>query len=213
MLRGTCGRRRDRSQKNSESILKVFLSSVGSWRWHILDWFPECAGSLGLAYALAGRLTDALPLLEQAVEQEVTMRGSHDALRITALSQGYLLSGRLEEAEAHAERALVLAHEHQERCIQAYALWLLGEIAARCDSPEVELAAAHHYQALALANALGMRPLQAHCHRGLGMLYAATGQPEQAAPALSAAITLYRAMDMTFWLPLTESALAQVEAQ
>ena len=50
-------------------------------------------------------------------------------------------------------------------------------------------------------------------HRGLGTLYAATGQPEQARTAFSAAIALYRAMDMTFWLPKTESALAQVEAR
>ena len=56
-----------------------------------------------------------------------------------------------------------------------------------------------------------MRPLVTHCHRGLGRLYAAIGQQEQARTELSAAIVLYRAMDMTFWLPQTEAALAQVE--
>jgi lipoprotein NlpI len=56
-----------------------------------------------------------------------------------------------------------------------------------------------------------MRPLQAHCHRGLGTLYAQTGQRELARTALSAAIALYRAMDMTFWLPEAEAALAHVE--
>ena len=55
-----------------------------------------------------------------------------------------------------------------------------------------------------------MRPLQAHCHRGLGMLYATLGQQEQARAELSVAIVLYRAMGMTFWLPKTEAALAQV---
>ena len=58
-----------------------------------------------------------------------------------------------------------------------------------------------------------MRPLQAHCHRGLGMLYAMTGQREQAHAELETAIALYRAMDMTFWLPQAQAALAQVEAQ
>ncbi len=62
----------------------------------------------------------------------------------------------------------------------------------------------------ALAEELGMRPLQAHCHRGLGTLYAKTGQREQARAELAAAIKLYRAMDMTFWLPQTEAALTQV---
>ena len=56
-------------------------------------------------------------------------------------------------------------------------------------------------------------PLLAHCHRGLGTLYAATGQREQARTELSTAIDLYRAMDMTFWLPQTEAALAQVEGR
>ena len=51
----------------------------------------------------------------------------------------------------------------------------------------------------------------AHCHRGLGMLYRETGQQAQARTELLAAITLYRAMEMTFWLPQTEAALARVE--
>jgi hypothetical protein len=54
-----------------------------------------------------------------------------------------------------------------------------------------------------------MRPLQAHCHLGLGTLYRKTDQPEQARVALTTAVALYRAMDMTFWLPQAEAALAQ----
>jgi hypothetical protein len=42
------------------------------------------------------------------------------------------------------------------------------------------------------------------------MLSATLGQQEQARAELFAAIGLYRAMDMTFWLPQTEAALAQV---
>ena len=63
----------------------------------------------------------------------------------------------------------------------------------------------------ALADELGMRPLQAHCHRGLGTLYSQTGQVEYARAALSTAIAMYRDMKMTFWLPETEAALAEVE--
>ncbi len=69
---------------------------------------------------------------------------------------------------------------------------------------------AHYQQALALAEEIGMRPFVAHCHHGLGTLYAQTGQREQARAALSSAIELYRSMDMTFWLPQAETALAQV---
>jgi Flp pilus assembly protein TadD len=80
----------------------------------------------------------------------------------------------------------------------------------RCEPPDLDQAAGHYRQALALAEELAMRPLQAHCHLGLGTLYAKTGEREQARAALSAAIDLYRAMDMTFWLPQAEAALAQV---
>jgi hypothetical protein len=55
-----------------------------------------------------------------------------------------------------------------------------------------------------------MRPLVAHCHLGLGRLYAQPGRREQVRTALAMAIDLYRAMDMTFWLPQAEAALAQI---
>ena len=44
----------------------------------------------------------------------------------------------------------------------------------------------------------------------VGTLYATTGQHEQARAALSAAIALYRGMEMQFWLPQAEATLAQV---
>src|SRR5262249_33054659 len=112
-----------------------------------------------------------------------------------------------------ARDALAFAHDLKERGYEVYALWLLGESYLHQDPLEVEAAEAHYQQALALAEELGMRPLQAHCHRGLGTLYATTGQPEQGRTALSTAIDMYRAMDMAFWLPQTEAALAQVEGQ
>ncbi len=40
-----------------------------------------------------------------------------------------------------------------------------------------------------------------------------TSQWEQAQSELSAAIDLYRAMDMAFWLPQTEAALVQVDTR
>jgi len=173
--------------------------------------FPRVAPALGAAYTLGGRIGDAVPLLTQALEQTtVTERVDVQALCSLSLGEAQVLAGRLEEAHALAEHALALARAHQERGNEAYALRLLGEIAAHRAPPDVEPAAAHYRQALALADELGMRPLLAHCHLGLGTLYATTGQREQARTALSTAIALYRAMDMTFWLPQAEAALAQV---
>ncbi|HEX6828150.1 MAG TPA: tetratricopeptide repeat protein [Burkholderiales bacterium] len=63
-----------------------------------------------------------------------------------------------------------------------------------------------HYQgALSLASELGMRPLVAHCHLGLGKLYRRTGKREQAQEHLTTATTMYREMDMRFWLEQAEA--------
>jgi tetratricopeptide (TPR) repeat protein len=175
-------------------------------------YIPWAARALGAAYTLAGRIADAVPLLTQAMEQTiVTEMGVEQAFCHLSLGEAQLLAGRMEEAQALAEQALTFTRMHQERGNEAYALRLLGDIAAHRDPPEVKEAEASYRQALALAEELGMRPLVAHCHRGLGTLYAATGQREHARTALSTAIDLYRAMDMTFWLPQTEAAMAQVE--
>jgi tetratricopeptide (TPR) repeat protein len=167
--------------------------------WHIPLFLPELAAA-GLA------------LVEHGVEQEVASDRPRRrlALFVAWLSEAYLLAGRLGDAHQRAAQALDLARQYQQRGNQAWALWLLGESTARQASLDGEPAASHYRQALALAEELGMRPLQAHCHRGLGMLYAQTGQRELAHAALAAAIDLYRAMDMTFWLLQAKAALVQV---
>jgi tetratricopeptide (TPR) repeat protein len=174
---------------------------------------PMVAAPLGAAYALTGRAADAVPLLEQAVTQAVVRQYLWDqALRMVWLGEAYLQVGRLNEARMQAQQALEFSHGHQERGHQAYALCLLGDIAARREPPESESAEAYYCQARALAEELGMRPLVAHCHHRLGLFYCQAGQRAPARTALSAAIALYRAMEMTFWLLQAEAALTQVEA-
>jgi hypothetical protein len=47
--------------------------------------------------------------------------------------------------------------------------------------------------------------LVAHCHLGLGKLYRRTGEPAKAEEHLSTAMTMYRGMDMGFWLEQIET--------
>jgi class 3 adenylate cyclase/tetratricopeptide (TPR) repeat protein len=176
--------------------------------------FPLAASLLSAAYALAGRTAEALPLLDQMLERLATGRRMHlHALVLTELSEACLLVGRVDEASALADRLLGLSHTHTGPGYQAHACRLLGEVARRREPSDIDQAATHYRQALILAEALGMRPLQAHCHLGLGTLFATAGQAEQARVALATAIAMYQAMAMTFWLPQTEAALAQVERQ
>jgi class 3 adenylate cyclase/tetratricopeptide (TPR) repeat protein len=200
-------------QGNLSRALPLLERAVGICQdADIPHYFPWVAAALGAAYTLAERVADAVSLLTQAMEQSAaTENVSFQALCRLPLSEAQLLAGRLEEAHALAERALALACEHQEQGHQAYALHLLGDIAVWCDPPRVEEAETHYQGALALADELGMRPLVAHCHHSLGTLCAKIGRREQARAELSAAVELYRAMDMTFWLPQAEATMAQVD--
>jgi tetratricopeptide (TPR) repeat protein len=170
---------------------------------------------LGYAAALQGRLAEGRALLEEAIREGIQTGGLQSSLAsgVALLSEVCRLAGRGEEAWQHACQALDLARQRKDRANEALALHQRGVVQAHADPPDTAQAEAHYPQALALAEVLGMRPLQALCHRGLGTLYATTDQREQARAALSTAIDMYRAMEMMFWLPETEAALAQVEGR
>jgi len=119
--------------------------------WDMPPYFPTTASTLGYAYTLCGRLAEGMPLLEQAVERTVAEgRKVNEARWVTRLGEAALLAGRLEAAHTHAVQALTLARERQERGHQAYALRLLGDLAARCEPADVEPAEDYYRQALAL---------------------------------------------------------------
>jgi tetratricopeptide (TPR) repeat protein len=173
--------------------------------------FPWVASALGAAQRLRGSVADAVVLLEEAREQAITRKilFGH-TVSVVHLSEAYLRAGRIDKATEVAQHAVQLARDYKERGNEAYVLRLLGDIATHREPLEAEPAATHYRQALTLAEELGMRPLQAHCHLGLGTLYARSGRGAQARAELTAAIGLYRAMNMTFWLPQAETALARV---
>jgi tetratricopeptide (TPR) repeat protein len=129
------------------------------------------------------------------------------------LGEGYVLAGRLAEAMQLGQQALEVTRTQKQQGYQAYALRLLGDVAAHRTPPEVEEGERHYRQALALAKALGMRPLVAHCRLGLGTLYTRDDRREQARAELSTAIQLYRTMDMTFWLAQAEAARAPLRGR
>src|SRR5215510_8631594 len=175
------------------------------------NWWQVIAANLGSAYALQGRLAEGRALLEEAISESLrTGAQVGHASRLARFSEVCRQVGRGEEAWQHARQALDLARQLKAHGDEAHALHQLGVVHAHADPPDVAQAEAHYQQALALAEALGMRPLQAHCHHGLGRLYGQMGRGQQARAALSTAIELYRAMEMTLWLPEAEAVLAQV---
>ena len=120
-------------------------------------------------------------------------------------AEGLLLAQRVGEARGAAEKALTLATELGERSNEAHALRLLGDIAAVNAPHDFVVAESFYERSRTLATELGMRPLIAHCHLGLGKLYRRTGKHEQAQEHLTTATTMYREMDMRFWLERAEA--------
>jgi tetratricopeptide (TPR) repeat protein len=179
----------------------VHLSRVGSFA----NMF-RAMSALGYAYALSGRIADALPLLDRSASQDLSETRQYSVPRVYLWTgEAYLEADRLDEATQMALRAQDLAQQRRERGRLAEALRLLGDIAVHRDPPEVESAVIHYCKALVAAEELGMRPLQAHCHLGLGKLFHHTGDRAKAAEHLTTAATMYREMDMSFWLEEAEA--------
>jgi tetratricopeptide (TPR) repeat protein len=121
------------------------------------------------------------------------------------LAAGYLLAERQTDAATLALESLEAARRVGRRAREADARHILGHIAASVHPPKIGEAEGHYRAALALADELGMRPLVAHCHLGLGKLFQRTGQREQAHEHFTIATTMYREMDMTYWLEQAEA--------
>ena len=170
---------------------------------------PNILSALGYTYALSGRLTEAVPLLEEAVRSEgsINAMGLGHAVRLSRLAEAYLRAGRADKAVAHARRAVDLARKHNERANEAVGLRVLAEIAACGEPLDAHSAQEHYASTLALANELGMRPLVAHCHFGLGQLHRRTAARELARSEFSTAAEMYRQMGMAYWLEKAKSQM------
>jgi class 3 adenylate cyclase/tetratricopeptide (TPR) repeat protein len=170
------------------------------------------ASYLAYAYALSGRLSNIPPLLARATEFALRpeFRSGQPRLLVT-LGEVHLLAGQAADAARLAERTLAQSRQHRHRADEALALRLLAEIAARREPPDVIEAEARYREGLALAEELENRPVVGHCHLGLGKLYGRAGKPHQAREHLTTAATMYREMDMRFWLEKTEAELRALD--
>jgi class 3 adenylate cyclase/tetratricopeptide (TPR) repeat protein len=168
---------------------------------------PNAMASLGHVYVGLGRVEEGLPWLPQALAgHDSAGIGYFHAVSLVQAGEAYLLAEQVVDARAAADRALRFARERGERGHEAWALRLLGEIAAHSDPPDLESAPAQYGQALARAQELGMRPLVAHCHLGLGTLYRRTGDHPKAEEHLTTARAMYQGMDMGFYLAQADAA-------
>jgi tetratricopeptide (TPR) repeat protein len=166
--------------------------------------------TLAAAYVAAGRVAEAVALLEEVLNEDATrMMMCYRAPALAVLSEGYLLTGDVERALRAAEHARDLAREKKQRGYEARIAHLFGQIASSAEPLDAEAASGHYHESLSAAADLGMRPLVAHCHLGLGKLYRRTGKRERTHEHLTTATTMYREMDMRFWLEKAEAEMRE----
>jgi hypothetical protein len=91
-------------------------------------------------------------------------------------------------------------------------LFAVAAVQAEDGPLDAQQAETTYGEALALAEPRGMRPLAAHCHLGLGKLYRRTGKRHEAREHLTTATTMYREMDMQFWLEQAEAETMELRA-
>jgi transcriptional regulator with AAA-type ATPase domain/tetratricopeptide (TPR) repeat protein len=158
--------------------------------------------------AQVGEASEALTRLREGellLERQAAWHGV--LMPYQSLGRAALLLGRLDEAQRLGERAVTYSPFRLSD--EAHALHLLGDIASHPDRFDAARGEAHYCKALALAEPLGMRPLIAHCHLGLGKLHLRTGERERAHQHLTIATTMYREMDMQFWLEQAEDGMKE----
>ncbi len=135
----------------------------------IIQMYPIFAARMGEAYLAAGDLESALEILSVPEQLDIPLAEHAFGWRYLFVAQGraFLAAGRCDDARSVAQRALALAEERNEPPQQAYALKLLGDIAAA--SGEQELAGDYVHRAFRLALKCGMAPLMALCREAQGL--------------------------------------------
>ena len=175
--------------------------------------FRGIVAGLGAASALQGRLAEGCALLEEAIREHICTGalGDDESLRVACSARSLVWQDAARRPRSTPARdSPARSSRHGARGGRAAPTW-------RCPGPR------RPSRAQASADLTTSRPwpwprnwassARGPLPLGPGSLYTTIGRREQARAALSAAIDLSRATDMTFWLPETEAALAQVEGR
>jgi tetratricopeptide (TPR) repeat protein len=159
---------------------------------------PLVKVALGVQHANAGRVADALALLQKGLDLVEPGNAMHPYVT-QAAGLIYLRVGRRDDARSTLERAIAFARHGAQRSTEAGIHCLLGSLGADGDAAERTGAVEHYRRALTISAELDQPLLQARCHLGLGRLLHDDGH-------LATATALFGEMGME--LPLTPAAAA-----
>ena len=188
-----------RQGRFEEAIAALQRGLAASARAPLL--YAPLAADLGLALAHTGRVDEGLALVGEGVARARSIgRIGRLSLLVTHLGSVSLLAGRPGPALDLGHEALHLAVTRKERGNQVYALWLLGEIAARDGAAGARRSQDHQRRAVALADEMGMRSMGARCRLALGLRARDAGDAAQRGLTWPTPSALLRTLEMAYWL-------------
>lgn len=165
---------------------------------------PRVLSLLAYAYALYGRIREALDMAERATREAE----AHGALRTFCLrwfAEVLLVACHTEKALGISQDVLEAARRSGQRGLAAWTLRLIGE--AQAMEGNFAAAQASLGEALDIAESIHMRPLVAHCHRALANVARGQGRLGYAQREADEAQAMFQALGMqSFPLSVIDTA-------
>jgi class 3 adenylate cyclase/tetratricopeptide (TPR) repeat protein len=180
-----------------ESQSMIFIG--GAWAW------------LGYNHCLIGDWETAVDLTEKGLKVHTQLGLPFwQSLYHWLCSYAHFEHGDTEKAGTHAEQALRLSTENNERQVQGLSRIWLGRVIAKTEPSQIEVAEQHIRQGITLLEELGMKSQASWGYLWLGEVYAESGRREEALENLKRAEGMFREMGMDYWLAKAQEALARL---
>jgi tetratricopeptide (TPR) repeat protein len=163
--------------------------------------------TLGAGYFLLGDLETA----QKQIQNGLKIQNDHGvsfylSLHYCFLSDVYLASGDIKNAQVCIEEALKFSQQNKEKHIEGMSWAMLGRILGKRDIAHVTKAEEYIIKGTDILEKLSLKPWANQGHLFLGHLYADTGQKEKALEHLNMAKDQFQKMGMDYWLNKTLKA-------
>jgi len=190
-------------KKSVEYLEEIGFTSVLGHAWSGLGW----------GYYFLGELETALEHMEKGLKVQSDAGFIHQLSRYHySLSMVHIDLGNLERARSYIEGAPEVAHNNNERHIEADSRITLGRVLGKMGKSEGVKAERSMLKGIKILDELKLKPSSSLGYLFLGELYADTGKKEKALRTLKMAESAFQEMGMDYWLRRTQEVLERAEA-
>jgi class 3 adenylate cyclase/tetratricopeptide (TPR) repeat protein len=171
-----------------------------------------CWGGQGCGYYFIGNLEAAKMYLEKGLHIHKNESGVDAQLSFYywSLSLNHFDQGDLKKAQDHAEKALKLSLNNNERHHEGISKTLLGLALGKKDPSQYNKAEKYILDGIKILEELKLKPFLSLSYLFLGELYSYSDQREKALEYLKKAEENFYDMEMGYWLDKTREALEKL---